>query len=189
MAGPEKERKSKMQALITELKSGEENRIETALKGLQVHGDDEAILPILEVWNAGVSSKAEQEIITFLSDIKSSSSVDPIMEVLTDSHFKRIHHPLLTTIWNTKVDYSAYLTDFVRIATENDFMTALECLTIIENMEGPFEEHHFLESEIALRAYAERTQKSKDSEDERKLQLVREIGRILKDFETNNINL
>jgi ERCC4-type nuclease len=187
MSTSDKERKAKMIALITDLKSGEEKKILKALKGLQVNGDDEAILPILEVWNEGVSEKAEAEIITFLSDIKSTTSVDPIMDVLLDNNFKDIHHALLTTIWNSKVDYSPYLVDFVTLATQYDFMITLECLTIIENLDGPFEEHHFLDTEIILREFAEKVQHKKEDFDERKVKLVSEIGNILKGLESSNV--
>lgn len=188
MSSSDKERKAKMNALITDLKSGEEKKILKALKGLQVNGDDEAILPILEVWNDGVSEKAEAEIITFLSDIKSTTSVDPIMDVLLDNNFKDIHHALLTTIWNSKVDYSPYLVDFVTLATQYDFMITLECLTIIENLDGPFEEHHFLDAEIILREFAEKVQHKKEDFDERKVKLVTEIGNTLKGLESGNVD-
>ncbi|MEX2483924.1 MAG: hypothetical protein WED10_05175 [Brumimicrobium sp.] len=187
MSITDKERKAKMQSLITDLRSGEEKKISAALKGLQVHGDDDVVLPILEVWNSGVSEKSENEIIAFLSDIKSTTTVDPIMDVLLDNNFKAIHHALLTTIWNSKVDYSPYLVDFVTLATQYDFMIALECLTIIENLDGPFEEHHFLDAEIILREFAEKTQHKKTEIDERKIKLITEIGNTLKGLENQSV--
>lgn len=184
----EKERKAKMNTLLTDLKSGEEKNVSKALKGLQVHGDDEAILPIIEVWSAGVSPHTENAIITFIGDIKSSSSADIIMEILLDNTFKNIHLPLLTTIWNSKVDYSEYLVDFVTLAIQHDFMVTLECLTIIENMDGPFPEHHFLDAEIILREYAERNQKNA-VEDDKKLKLIGELRAVLKNMEQQNVDL
>lgn len=183
----EKERKAKMNALITDLKTGDEKKVSKALKGLQVHGDDDAIFPIIETWSEGVSEKAEQEIIQFLGDIKSSTSADIIIEILLDQNFKNIHLPLLTTIWNSKVDYSTYLVDFVTLATQYDFMVTLECLTIIENLDGPFEEHHFLDAEIILREFAEKNQDTDPSD--KKLQLIGELKHVLKDLESRNLDL
>jgi hypothetical protein len=184
----EKERKAKMNALITDLKSGDEKKISKALKGLQVNGDNDAIFPIIEVWSQGVSPKSEQDIIQFLGDIKSSGSADIIIEVLLDQTFKNIHLTLLTTICNSKVDYSTYLVDFVTLATQYDFMVTLECLTIIENLDGPFEEHHFLDAEIILREFAEKNQNGKLEED-KKLQLIGELKHVLKDLESRNIEI
>ncbi len=188
MADKEKERKAKMNALITDLKSGDEKKISKALKGLQVNGDDDAIFPIIEVWSNGVSDKSEQEIIQFLGDIKSTGSADIIIEILLDQNFKNIHRPLLSTIWNSKVDYSTYLVDFVTLATQHDFMVTLECITIIENLDGPFEEHHFLDAEIILREFAEKHQSGK-AEEEKKLKLIGELKVILKDLESRIIDL
>lgn len=184
----EKERKAKMNALITDLKSGDDKKISKALKGLQVNGDDDAIFPIIEVWSNGVSEKAEQEIIQFLSDIKSTGSADIIIEILLDQNFKNIHRPLLTTIWNSKVDYSTYLVDFVTLATQYDFMVTLECITIIENLDGPFEGHHFLDAEIILREFAEKHQSGK-AEEEKKIQLIGELKQILKNLESSNVDI
>ncbi|MGM0478453.1 MAG: hypothetical protein ACQERC_04445 [Bacteroidota bacterium] len=188
MSTSSKERKAKMNALITDLKSGDDKKISKALKGLQVNGDDDAILPIIEVWSEGVSERTENAIITFIGDIKSSTSADIIMDILLDDTFKNIHLPLLTTIWNSKVDYSEYLVDFVTLAIQHDFMVTLECLTIIENMDGPFPEHHFLDAEIILREYAEKQQKNA-VEDDKKLQLIGELRTVLKNMEQQNIDL
>jgi hypothetical protein len=188
MASGEKERKAKMSALLTDLKSGNDKKISKALKGLQVHGDDDAILPIIEVWSNGVTEKTEKAIIAFLGDIKSTGSAPIIIDVLLDNNFKEIHLPLLSTIWNSKVDYSEYLVDFVTLATQYDFMVTLECLTIIENLDGPFEEHHFLDAEIILREFAEKQQQEK-STDEKKLQLIGELKHVIKDLESRNIEI
>jgi hypothetical protein len=67
-------------------------------------------------------------------------------------------------------------------------MVTLECLTIIENLDGPFEEHHFLDVEIILREFAEKQQKE-NSTDEKKLQLIGELKHVIKDLESRNIEI
>ena len=53
----------------------------------------------------------------------------------------------------TKTILDLGLADIVSIAVHGDFMQALDCLTIIENMPGPFEEHQLLESQLYLKDY------------------------------------
>lgn len=176
------ERKAKVTAILKDINSGQEKKIIDGLKALKVNGDDNVIVPIIDVWVKGVSPTAEKEIITFLGDIKSTSSVETIMDVLLNKEYDKIHLQLLTTIWNSKVDYSEYLVEFVSMATQYDFLVALECLTIIENMEGPFEEHHILDAEIILREFAENHSENK-TEDEKKVQMIVDISNLVKSFD------
>jgi|SRR5690554_34561 len=180
------ERKTKVNAILKDINTGQEKKIISGLKALKVNGDDGVIVPIIDVWNKGVSPAAEKEIITFLGDIKSTSSTQPIMDVLLDDTYANIHLPLLTTIWNTKVDYSEYIVDFVSLAVQYDFLVALECLTIIENMEGPFEEHHILDAEIILREFAE-SHNEKKNQEEKKVAMVLEISNLIASFDDRTI--
>ncbi|HLV42900.1 MAG TPA: hypothetical protein VKY37_11520 [Brumimicrobium sp.] len=176
------ERRAKVKTILKDINTGEEKKILDGLKTLKVNGDDNVIQPIIEVWNKGVSPVAEREIVTFLGDIKSTSSAQSIMDILLNEEYNEIHLALLTTIWNSKVDYSEYLVDFVTLAVRHDFMVALECLTIIENMEGPFEEHHILDAEIILREFAEDHNENK-TEDEQKVQMIVEISNFIASFD------
>lgn len=181
MTDPAKQQKLKINELLTQLRSGEENKISKALKSLQVHGEANVIHPILEIWTNGVNEKNEKEIIEFLSSLKDSYAAAPIMEAVNSNKYKAIRQPLLNTIWNTKVDFSEYLSDFVKIATKGDFMDALECLTIIENLEGPFLEEDLLESQVYLSEYAENRKSTEDT----KAKLISELAIQLKDLEQN----
>jgi hypothetical protein len=78
-----------------------------------------------------------------------------------------LRQKLLTTIWNSKLSYDNHLPFFVMLASTGDFMQALECLTIIENMQGPFEEHELLEAQLLLKEYVEEAK----SDDEKKRQI------------------
>ena len=176
------EQRAKIKSILKDINTGDEKKIIDGLKALKVNGDDNVITPIIDVWNKGVSPLAEQEIITFIGDIKSTSSVQSIMDILLDEEYNKIHLSLLSTIWNSKVDYSEYIVDFVSLAVQYDFLVALECLTVIENMEGPFEEHHILDAEIILREFAEKHNEEK-AEEEKKVQMILEISKLVKDFD------
>lgn len=181
MTDKAKQQKLKIKELITQLRSGDDKKISKALKSLQIHGEAKVIQPILEVWKAGVSEKVEKEIVEFFSSLKDTYTVEPIISAINDANYQRLRQPLLNTIWNTKVDYSEYLPDFVRIAVEGDFMETLECLTIIENLEGPFLEEDLLEAQVTLSEYAD----SRKSTDDSKAQLISELAVKIKDLEQN----
>lgn len=175
-----KQQQLKIAKLIEDLHSGNENKVSAALKALQSIGDVTILKPIAEILlNLDKKSATRSEYIEFLSSLKSSDAIEEVMEIVRDDKFASIRQEILGTIWNSPLDYSYFLPEFVEIAVDGNFMEALECLTIIENMEGPFEERHILESQLHLRDYIEDT----DPKDPQKAQIMSEIALIIKDFD------
>ena len=168
----------KIATLIADLKSGNAKKISTALKTLEASGNVQILEPLAEVLKDGVLEDSHKEIVEFLSSMKDSTAIDEMMRLLNEARFIGIRQVLLTTIWNSPLDYSYYLPDFVDIAVEGNFLEALDCLTIIENMEGPFEERHVLESQLFLRDYIE----SKEPKDPQKQHIMSEIAIFIKDL-------
>lgn len=176
----EKKDSNKLKTLIKDLSSGNEKKILTALDALKVNGDVSVITPILEVLKSKVSEKVDKQVVAFLGDLKDTSVKVPIIEALKDDSNIAIRQVLLTTIWNSKIDYSEFISDFVEIACDGNFMEAFECLTILENLEGPFEERHVLECQLLLKDYFEDSTTAKDQQ---KLHLISDIATLLKAFD------
>ncbi len=168
----------KIQKLIEDFQSGDIKKIRQSLKLLKSEGSIEVLRPLVELLKSVSDEYVKQDVIAFLSDLNVSSAVDEIMVLLKDENFKSVRQPLLSTIWNCKLNYSYYLPDFVEMAIEGDFMEALECLTIIENMEGPFQERHILESQLHFKDYLE----DNSPKDPQKAQIMSEIALIVKDY-------
>ncbi len=168
----------KITTLIADLKSGNSKKISSALKTLEASGNVQILEPLAEVLMDTNLEDSHKEIIEFLSSMKDSSAIDEMMRLLGEGRFLAVRQILLTTIWNSPLDYSYYLPDFVDIAVEGNFMEALDCLTIIENMEGPFEERHVLESQLFLRDYIESTA----PKDPQKQHIMSEIALFIKDL-------
>lgn len=178
----QQKKNNKLVQILTDLKSKDSVKISKAIKSLEIHGDSSVIKFLCDRLLVGdLSEKNEKEIYELMSSLKDTSVVVEIMDILSDSKYKSLHQPLLTTIWNMKVDFSGYIDEFVRIAVEGDFMEALECLTIIENMQGPFLEEDILECQLHLKNYMENPSKA----DPQKAHLLSEIALALKDINEN----
>ena len=169
----------KITALLADLRSGNKDKILGAIKSLQAHGDVSVLEPMAEILLVEKGNKIGNEIIEFLSDLKDTESAPVMIEILKQDRFREIRKELLSTIWSSKVDYSYFLPEFVDMAVEGDFMEALDCLTILENLEGPFEERHILEAQLHLRDYIE----SSEKKDDQKAQFMSEIAILIKDFD------
>jgi hypothetical protein len=174
-----KPQKLKVRRLLEDLNSGNETKISSALKALQLNGDSSVLNPIADLLKTDISAKNRQEIIDFLSCLNDSSTIDSMIEIVKDSNYLSIRQELLSTMWNNKLDYTYFLPEFVEIAVEGSFMEALECLTIIENLEGPFEERHILESQLHLKEYIN----DKSPKDPQKAQIMSEIALLIKDYD------
>lgn len=180
----EKQHKLKIKQLIDELNSGNQAKISASLKALQANGDISILEPMIALMMTEISDKTRAEIIEFLSALKDSDAVDEIIRILKDSTYLPIRQELLSTIWNSPLNYSYYLPEFVEIAVEGDFMEALECLTIIESMSGPFEERHVLECQLHLNEYV----KDQEPKEQKKAKIMSEIAIMIKDIEKASDN-
>ncbi|PWL27317.1 MAG: hypothetical protein DCO96_11255 [Fluviicola sp. XM-24bin1] len=177
----DKKKDTKLKQILMDLATDDSKKISKAIKALEAHGDPSVIKPLSEKLLSGVSEKNQKEILELFSSFKDSNVTAEMMDVIEDEHFLPIRQLLLSTIWNTKVDFSDYIDEFVQIAVDGDFMETLDCLTIIENLEGPFMEENILEAQLHLKNYLEQS----GDKDEQKAQLLSEIALLLKDINRN----
>lgn len=173
-----KQEEKRVNAIITDLYSKDSRKVSKAIKALEVHGNSKVIKAIADCLLGDVDTHNEAEMLELLSSLKDTSVVVEMMEVVCDPIYLPIRQKMLTTIWNTKVDFSDYIDEFVEIAVQGDFMETLECLTIIENLEGPFMEESILECQLHLKNYLE----SNTPRDEQKSQLLSEIALKIKEI-------
>ena len=168
----------KIKQILEDIKSEDPKKVSKAIKSLESHGDASVIIPLAEALISGLNRKNEEEIIELLSSLKDTSAVVEIMEVIGDSKFISIRPQILSVVWNTQVDFSDYIDDFVEIAVTGNLMEAVECATIIDNLEGPFMEENMLECQLHLKNYLE----SGSQKDEHKAFLLSEIAIKIKDI-------
>jgi len=175
----QKQRKLKIVKLLGDVESGIPSKVTTALDSLQVHGDDSVIEPLIQAIDLQTDEKCVSEIIEFLSSLKSTKAVKTVMDCLRNPKYGHQQIRILSTIWNSPLDYSEHLAEFIALAVKGDFLIALECLTILENLDGPFEESSILEAQLLLKDYHEGVYQK----DVQKDHLMSEIALLLKDMD------
>lgn len=170
--------KKKLQQILLDLNSSDQKKITKALKSLETHGDSSVVKPLADKLLGEVSEKNRSAIIELFCSLKDSSAAVEIMDIIGDEKYLSIRPLMLTTVWNTKVDFSDYIDEFVEIAAKGTFMETLDCLTIVENMEGPFMEENILECQLHLKDYLEDTA----PKDMKKAELLSELALLIKDI-------
>ncbi len=175
MAEKENTKQKKIKELLSELASNDESRQLKAIKSLKVHGNETVIKPLLIILERTESEPIQAEIIDLLNTTKYTAVPEQIANALVDERFFSIRRHLLASAWNSGLDYRPFLTEIVTAATEGEMMDALECITIIENLEGAPTEEELFEPLIVLTEYLNDNKEEKGA----KMDLLKEIALTL----------
>lgn len=167
----------KQSELLKKLKEGNENDFSKNLTELDAILTLEALPALVSLFHSNISERNKDELLTFFNNLSAPDAQETMIQTLVDPDNLSIRQALLSSMWNSRLDYSSYLAEFVEIAVEGDYLEALECLTIIENLEGPFEESDILEAQLHLKEYLESGAKN-----DQKAILISEIALLVKDF-------
>ena len=148
-------KQAKIEALLSELTSSNVTKVKSALEGLKIVGEPRMLSHIVTQLDINGPSEKNSLILEFLSCLKDSKARGVMIDIIQDTEYLDYQQLLLSTIWNSPLDYTDYLEIFVDIAVKSEFLTTLECLTIIENLEGPFSEDSVMEAQVLLGAYVD----------------------------------
>lgn len=173
-----KQEKLKVSKLISDLQSKDELKVASAIKAFAVHGHASVIEPIIEEWRSGLSKENEVLVMDLFQSLKDTSVIEPLMAAFKNSANTHLRRKLATTFWNSKLDFSEYLADFVLFGIEGDFLDTLEVITLTENFESIAPEAAILESQLLLTEYFGQTERRDDQKDA----ILTDLALLLKDF-------
>lgn len=137
--------------LVVDLSSDNMTTALNAVKALKHHGTSKAIKPLINVWVANDGNKLGDAIEKLMFSLKDTEGTDIIIAASEALQGQEMQAKVLSSLWNAGIDCSDYLQQLINIAIKSDYLTAVECMTIVENMEGPFEESQLMEALISLR--------------------------------------
>jgi hypothetical protein len=171
----------KIQQILADIKDDAPEKVTKALDSLQVNGNSSIIEPLFAYLRDGKDEKSKALVLEFLCNLKDTPSKLEVIDCLLNTEFEAVRKEIMTVIWNCPIDFSEYIQEFIKIAVAEDFVLTLETLTILEHMEGPFEEKDLFESLLMLKDYHE----GKHPKTAEKDVLMSEIALLLRDFENN----
>ena len=169
-----KKTKHNWESIEKSLISDDEKMFDSMIKFLEKNGKVEYLSKIIGLLNK-ISDARKAKVFSFLSKLKQKDAAPIMMEIVKDENNKAFQDLILNSFWNSSIDYSAFFSDFVEISCKGLYMTALECITILENLNGPFNEEQVLEAQLHLKNYLE-NKKNNDEKDP----LISEIAIFIK---------
>jgi len=171
MSKKETEKDKKVKGLLLDLQGVDQDKQLKAVKALKIHGTDAAIEPLLLVLVETDNDEVRKEIIDLINTTKSSTAPEIIADAMVDDRFTAIRHDLLISVWSSGLDYRPHLSKIITAAIEGEMMEALECVTIVENMDAGFTEDQLFDPILVLKEYlvANRNEKTP------KMDMLREV--------------
>lgn len=113
-------------------KTEDSSQIIATLKEIRVSGHALILPLIFEVLESTSDKSIIEEIISILGQLKDKNSVAYIIEALTKGKVKKYRKEIITTCWQSGLDYSEHLTIFAKEFIQGDYVTAIEAFTVIE---------------------------------------------------------
>lgn len=178
MSEKDKAQEKKIKGLLKDLETNDVDKQLKAVKALKIHGNDDVVEPILLLLSRSKNDEVRKEIIDLINTTKSSTVPSVIANALVDARFANLRHDLLISVWSSGLDYRPYLKEIVTAGTSGEMMEALECVTIVENMDGGFNEDQLFDPIIVLNEYLV----ANKSETSPKMDMLKEVLVYLQQF-------
>lgn len=112
-----------------------------------------------------------------LKILKEASGIELLIETIASPEAKNVKAALVAACWEANIDCSNYLSFFVRLALEEEYLVAMEAITVIENMSGNFKADEISECRMKLHG----TLSKMNAEDPR-IELLKDLSIILERF-------
>lgn len=120
--------------ILNKINSGEPGLLAAAVQEIKENGD----LNIAETLLHHLAQIQEPHVVTvvvnLLADIKDNNFREILIRQIRETTNPEIRSELLRIVWESSLDYSAYLDVFLNILQGDDFMPAFEASTVVENM-------------------------------------------------------
>jgi hypothetical protein len=129
-----------------------------------------AIDLLVSYYDRSDDSSIKKQIANFMNDIKDQSACIEVMDEIRKEILPETLRMLISSCWQSGLDYSDFSSDFASIfLLTNDYMTAVECFTVIESSIGKMTRK---EKEEIIRIIEEASPGGKDEKSALKLELI-----------------
>lgn len=88
-----------------------------------------------------------------LLELKKEKGGELLLAAIASPKAKSNRHILVAACWESEINYSKYLSFFILLSLDTDYLVSLEAITVIENMEGPFDTKQVKDAIIKVKAH------------------------------------
>lgn len=163
----------KVLAIQKDLLSKDEKIVLKALKDVTEHGNPSVMPALIKATFLHGSEKVLEKGKFVLFNLKDNNCVDGLFEALNDETYMEFHNVIAASIWEAGLNVDDRLIELVELATRKDYLTAIEIITIIENIETGFPYEEVTDASLTINEHVE------ESLDEHKNALLLSLAETL----------
>ena len=142
-----------IEQLKTELTFTSEPKLLKTLEKVKGKGNDQMVDPILNLYSSTKHDSVKKAIKGLLNELKLTKGTSVLIEKLKDCD-NELKEVILGALWSAGLNPIEYLPEIVEAAcSSNSYIIAFEALTVLENLEGPFDEERISESKLIINDY------------------------------------
>lgn len=124
----------KLKELVLLLNKDNKILISQAIESLRDERPFEGVIGLLiSIYDKSDDHSIRNTIMLFMNDIKDESARPEVMAEIKKQWNSATISMLVSSCWQSGLDYSDYYTDFLEVFLSNDYVTAIECLTVISD--------------------------------------------------------
>lgn len=154
--------------ILEGLQSADSIKIFETLEELRVSGKASDIPILTELLHVSPDPEIKSKITSLFANLKESEAIPLLIEAIHNQRYAPELKELVSSCWENGLDYSDYLSHFVDLLVETDFLIAFEAYTVILNMTTRIEQ-------AKLAVEIDRLEKSLPAVTEQKRQLILDV--------------
>ena len=170
---------STQQRVINQLKedlsSSNDSVIKKALIKTRDKGNEQLIEPLIDLYSSTENLKIKEEIKSIFSELKNKDILEFLLPQLSKGS-NDVKELILFSIWSSGIDMTDHIPELIEASCSGNYMVILEALTVLENLEGPFNEDDLFQANTLLQ------QQLYESEDSKEKELIKSMYEIVLEF-------
>ena len=148
----------KVLAIQKDLLSKDIKIVLKALKEVSEHGNPTVMPALLKATFLTRDQDALEAGLFILYNLKDNNCVDALFEALNDETYMEFHNVIAASIWEAGLNVDDRLIELVEMAVKHDYITAIEIITIIENIETGFPYEEVTDASLTINEFVEESE-------------------------------
>jgi hypothetical protein len=120
--------------LLKGLHSADPEKVIETLEELRVSGETSDITVLMEMLHLSKDKEIRSKIHSLFANLKEKDTIPLIIAAIKNERYAPELQQLVSCCWENGLDYAPYLSLFVDLLIESDFLVAFEAYTVITNM-------------------------------------------------------